>query len=75
MKTRAIEDGDAFILNGRKSLITNGPVGDLFLIYAKRIPMHEGEELPPLLSKRAAMDLPPKKNWKSSDDAVRLPVI
>jgi isovaleryl-CoA dehydrogenase len=38
IKTRAAEDGDSFILNGRKTFITNGPVGDLFLVYARTDP-------------------------------------
>lgn len=43
MKTRAIEDGDCFILNGRKTFITNGPVGDTFLVYAKTDPKARGK--------------------------------
>lgn len=35
MKLRAEDKGDHFLLNGTKTLITNGPVGDLFLVYAK----------------------------------------
>jgi alkylation response protein AidB-like acyl-CoA dehydrogenase len=43
MKTRAVEDGDFFILNGRKTFITNGPVGDIFLVYAKTDPKARGK--------------------------------
>jgi isovaleryl-CoA dehydrogenase len=43
MKTRATEDGDAFVLNGRKTFITNGPVGDLFIVYAKTDPQARGK--------------------------------
>ncbi len=35
MKTTAVRKGDRYILNGRKTFITNGPEADLFLIYAK----------------------------------------
>jgi len=35
MKTTARRDGDRFILNGRKTFITNAPEADLFVIYAK----------------------------------------
>lgn len=35
MKTVARADGDHFILNGQKSLITNAPEADVFLVYAK----------------------------------------
>jgi alkylation response protein AidB-like acyl-CoA dehydrogenase len=34
MRTRAIRDGDAYILNGSKTFVSNGPVADLFLAYA-----------------------------------------
>jgi alkylation response protein AidB-like acyl-CoA dehydrogenase len=43
MKTRAVEDGEIFILNGRKTFITNGPVGDLFLVYARTDPKARGK--------------------------------
>ncbi len=35
MRTTAKEDGDSFILNGSKTFITNGPYGQVFLVYAK----------------------------------------
>jgi len=40
MKSRAVLDGDHYVLNGRKMWITNGAIdegtpGDLFLVYAK----------------------------------------
>ena len=40
MKTTAVEDGDAFVLNGSKMWITNGAIddntlGDVFLVYAR----------------------------------------
>jgi isovaleryl-CoA dehydrogenase len=34
MRTTARRDGDRFILNGRKTLITNAPEAELFVIYA-----------------------------------------
>jgi isovaleryl-CoA dehydrogenase len=39
MKTRAEHRGDHFILNGSKIFITNGPVGDAFIVYAKTDPV------------------------------------
>jgi len=33
--TSARQDGSGFVLNGRKTFITNAPVADVFLIYAK----------------------------------------
>ncbi|MBO6558473.1 MAG: acyl-CoA dehydrogenase family protein [Pseudomonadales bacterium] len=38
MRTRAIKDGDNFIINGSKLYITNGPVADVCLLYAKTEP-------------------------------------
>jgi isovaleryl-CoA dehydrogenase len=38
MKLRAERKGDFFILNGSKIFISNGPVGDVFVIYAKTSP-------------------------------------
>jgi isovaleryl-CoA dehydrogenase len=38
MRTTARRDGDRYVLNGGKIYITNGPVADLFLVYAKTAP-------------------------------------
>ena len=35
MATTATPDGDSYLLNGRKIYITNGPVADVLLVYAK----------------------------------------
>lgn len=35
MRTTAIKDGDDYIINGRKIYITNGPIADIVLVYAK----------------------------------------
>ena len=35
MQTTADRDGDNFVLNGEKCFISNGPVADLFLVYAR----------------------------------------
>ncbi len=35
MQTRAVKKGDKYILNGTKTMITNAPTGDLFVVYAK----------------------------------------
>ncbi|MBU2552671.1 MAG: acyl-CoA dehydrogenase family protein [Proteobacteria bacterium] len=42
MTTRAVRDGDSFVLNGGKTFITNGPIGDLFLVYASTTPGAKG---------------------------------
>lgn len=35
MRTRAVEDGDDYVINGTKIYITNGPIADVCLLYAK----------------------------------------
>ncbi len=35
MRTTAVKDGDHYLLNGSKIYITNGPVADVVLVYAK----------------------------------------
>ncbi len=34
MRTRAVRDGDDYVLNGSKIWVTNAPVADLFVVYA-----------------------------------------
>jgi acyl-CoA dehydrogenase len=34
METRAVKKGDKYIINGSKMYITNGPIGDLFVVMA-----------------------------------------
>ena len=38
MRTTAVRDGDDFVINGSKLYITNGPVADVCLLYAKTEP-------------------------------------
>ncbi|MBP2324340.1 alkylation response protein AidB-like acyl-CoA dehydrogenase [Kibdelosporangium banguiense] len=38
MRTKAERDGDHFILNGSKTFVSNGPIADLFMVYAKTHP-------------------------------------
>jgi L-prolyl-PCP dehydrogenase len=38
--TRAVRDGDAYLLSGTKTFVTNGPVADCFLVYASTEPTH-----------------------------------
>ena len=35
MSTKAVRDGDHYVINGTKMFITNGPVADICLLYAK----------------------------------------
>ena len=38
MRTRAVREGDKYILNGTKMFITNGPIADVVIVYAKTDP-------------------------------------
>ncbi len=38
MRTRADRVGDTFVLNGAKAFVSNGPVADLFVVYARTHP-------------------------------------
>jgi alkylation response protein AidB-like acyl-CoA dehydrogenase len=40
LKTRAVRDGDAYVLDGAKSYVTNAPVADVMLVYASTNPDH-----------------------------------
>ena len=52
MTTRAVYQGDVFILNGTKTFITNGPIGDLFLVYATTNPQSKGKGITALVVER-----------------------
>jgi len=57
MKTTARRDGDAYVLNGSKTFITNAPYADVFLIYAR---VHGGDldgSIQPFIVERAAAGL------------------
>jgi len=38
MKSRAVEDGDSYVLNGRKSWVTSGPVADFVVVFMMSSP-------------------------------------
>lgn len=38
LKTRAVDDGESFVLNGSKTFITNAPVADVFVVFASTDP-------------------------------------
>ncbi len=56
MTTVAVADGDNYILNGQKALITNAPDADLFLVYCKV----EGRITAFVVERGAGLTLPPK---------------
>jgi hypothetical protein len=57
MKATARRDGDAYVLNGSKTFITNAPYADVFLIYAR---VHGGEldgSIQPFITERGTAGL------------------
>jgi alkylation response protein AidB-like acyl-CoA dehydrogenase len=40
LKTRAVREGDSYVLDGQKSYVSNGPVADVFVVYARTNPAH-----------------------------------
>jgi alkylation response protein AidB-like acyl-CoA dehydrogenase len=37
MRTSVKRDGDVYVMNGSKTFITNGPAGDIYLVYARNL--------------------------------------
>ena len=52
LATRAVRDGDHFVLNGGKMFITNGPIADIALVYARTEPERGAAGIPPSSWKR-----------------------
>ncbi len=40
LSTEAALDGDAYVLNGSKSFVTNGPAADVYIVYGRTSPKH-----------------------------------
>ncbi len=71
-RTRAAEDGDAFVLNGSKVFITNGGVGEIFVVTAVTDPGEGGSGISAfILDKGLAGFRAGKKEdklgWRASD--------
>jgi alkylation response protein AidB-like acyl-CoA dehydrogenase len=65
MKTRALRDGDAYVLNGSKTFITNAPYADVFVIYAKLEDGNGGgKSIQPFLVERGTPGLDTSKPFK-----------
>ncbi len=45
MRTTAAEKDDHFVLNGSKTFITNGPIADVFVVYAKLVRQDGSKEI------------------------------
>lgn len=51
IQTRAVPDGDAYVITGTKTFITNAPVADLFTVFAK-VPTPAGDRMAAFLVER-----------------------
>jgi alkylation response protein AidB-like acyl-CoA dehydrogenase len=40
LRTRAVADGDDYVISGEKSFVTNGPIADYILVYGSTNPKH-----------------------------------
>ncbi len=52
MRTTARRDGDHYILNGRKIFISNGPIADVLLVYAKTAPERDAHGISAFIVER-----------------------
>lgn len=62
MKTKAVKKGDSYVIDGAKTWITNGPVGDIFYVYAKTGP--EKRDLSTFLIERGTPGFSTGKKFK-----------
>jgi len=63
MRTTARADGDAWVLNGQKTFITNAPYADVFVIYAK-LEENGSRSIQPFLVERGAPGLDTSKPFR-----------
>jgi isovaleryl-CoA dehydrogenase len=54
LRTRAVRDGEGYILDGAKQFITNGPIADALLLYAKTAPDRGSRGISAFLVRRGA---------------------
>ncbi len=62
MKTRAVRDGDEYVINGQKCFITNGSVADLFTLYAYTDPGKKGKGISAFVVEKGTPGLSYGKN-------------
>jgi alkylation response protein AidB-like acyl-CoA dehydrogenase len=63
MRTTARTDGDAYVLNGQKTFITNAPYADVFVIYAK-LEENGSRAIQPFLVERGTPGLDTSKPFR-----------
>jgi acyl-CoA dehydrogenase len=75
LKTRAVREGDAWVINGSKTFITNGVYGDIYIVAARTDPEAKGSRgLSLLIVERGMPGLTiarkfDKHGWRASDTA------
>ncbi|MGE5175780.1 MAG: acyl-CoA dehydrogenase family protein [Hyphomicrobiales bacterium] len=57
LTTRAVKDGDDYVLNGSKTFVTNGKYADVFLLMARTSPEHKHRGITSFLVPREAPGL------------------
>ena len=62
MKTRAVRDGDEYVINGQKCFITNGSVADLLVVYAYTDPEKKARGMSAFVVEKGARGLSYGKN-------------
>ena len=73
MRTRADRKGDRYILNGSKMWITNGPVADTLVIYAKTDRTAGARGITAFIVEKTSKDFPPARSSTSSACAAPTP--
>lgn len=64
MRTKAVRDGDDFVLSGQKRFITNAPYADVFVVYAKMVGESGEETVGAFLMERGTPGLETSKPLK-----------
>ncbi|HUU00368.1 MAG TPA: acyl-CoA dehydrogenase family protein [Myxococcota bacterium] len=62
MKTRAVRDGDDYVINGQKCFITNGSLADLIVVYAYTSPEKQSRGMSAFVVEKGTLGLSYGKN-------------
>ena len=73
MRTRADRSGEGYMLNGSKMWITNGPLADTLVVYAKTDPTAGSRGITAFIVEKTFKDFPPARSSTSSACAAPTP--
>ena len=73
MTTRAEKKGDRYVLNGTKMWITNGPVAETLVVYAKTDPAAGPRGITAFIIEKGMKGFPPRRSSTSSACAAPTP--